>query len=100
MSDKEFQIEFFYQDIAYIGLVSPLGKKNWYAINLESENQESFIEIVAQPSESELEDWTFTCLDGEDAMSYYDKDLLTEIGEAMERVLANKSTERPESQIG
>ena len=87
MSTKEFQIEFTYQDIPYIGLVNPLqkGKETWYAVNLESENQESYIEIIAKPSVSALEDWDFVCKEGEDAIGYYEKDLLQEIGEAIEK---------------
>lgn len=87
MSSKEFQIEFTYQDIPYIGLVNPLseGKETWYSVNLESENQESYIEITVKPSSSALEDWDYECKEGEDALEYYEKDLLQEIGEAIEK---------------
>ena len=88
----EFQIEFTYQDVAYIGLVKPLEKKGeeWYSVDLESENQETNARIVLKPSASELEDWDFECGDGEVATAYYDKDLLTEIGEAIENYKIRK----------
>jgi hypothetical protein len=87
MAVKEFQIEFSYQDMPYIGLVNPIqkGKETWYAVNLESENQETYVEIIAKPSVSALEDWDFECKEGESAVDYYDKDLLQEIGEAIEK---------------
>ncbi len=89
MSTNEFQIEFTYGDIPYIGLVNvlPKGKETWYTVNLESENQESYVEITVRPSKSALEDWDFECEDGQDATEFYDKDLLEEVGEAIEKYL-------------
>lgn len=84
---KEFQIEFIYQGIPYLGIVKPLDRNDqaWYAIQLESDNQESHLEIMLKPSTSDLNDWDFYCINGqEDASAYYDRDLLTEIGEAVE----------------
>jgi hypothetical protein len=89
MSTNEFQLEFTYEDIPYIGLVRSFqkGKETWYAVNLESENQESYVEIIVRPSQSALEDWDFECEDGKDATEYYDKNLLEEVGEAIEKYL-------------
>jgi hypothetical protein len=86
---KEFEIDFRFQDMAYIGLVTPIDKTTeiWYSIRLESANQENYVEIIAKPSSSQLEDWDFTCNDGNEAIRYYDKDLLVEIGEAIEKYL-------------
>jgi hypothetical protein len=86
---KEFQIEFTYQDIPYVGLVRQLDRNDqaWYTVQLESENQESNLEILLKPSTSDVDDWDFYCINGEeeeDASAFYDKDLLTEIGEAVE----------------
>jgi hypothetical protein len=93
MESQEFQIEFTYQDNGYVGLVTPIrkNKEQWYTIDLESENQESQARITARPSDSELEDWAFECGDGEPATGYYDKDLLQEVGEAIEKYLLRGS---------
>jgi hypothetical protein len=90
---KEFEIDFRYQEVAYIGLITPIDKTTeiWYSIKLESANQEHHVEIIAKPSSSEIEDWDFTCNDGNEAIRYYDKDLLVEIGEAIERYLIDPS---------
>ncbi|HMI60733.1 MAG TPA: hypothetical protein VK518_07495 [Puia sp.] len=90
---KEFEIDFSFQDIEYIGLVTPIDKTTeiWYSIRLESSNQEIHVEIIAKPSPSQLEDWDFTCNDGNEAIHYYDQDLLVEIGEAIEKYLIDPS---------
>ena len=87
MINEPFQIEFTYQDIPYIGLVTPVikNKKTGYHVDLESENQESNMRITLTPSNSALEDWDFECGEGEAATEYYDKDLLEEVGEAIEK---------------
>ena len=87
MSTTEFQIEFTFDGIAYIGIVSPIakGQETWYRVNLESENQENYIEIIAKPPASALEDWNFECEPAGNARLHYDKDLLNEIGEAIEK---------------
>jgi hypothetical protein len=87
MSTDEFQIEFNYQEIPYIGIVSPVlqGAATWYRVNLESENQEEYVEILAKPSASEEGDWDFECEPSGNALDYYDKGLLEEIGEAIEK---------------
>jgi hypothetical protein len=87
MINEPFQIEFTYQDISYIGLVTPVikNKKTGYLVDLESENQESNMRITLTPSNSALEDWDFECGEGEPATEYYDKDLLEEVGEAIEK---------------
>ena len=87
MPAEEFQIEFTFEDTAYIGLVNPIdkGQETWYRVNLESENQEKYVEIIAKPSASALEDWDFECEPAGNARLHYDKDLLDEIGEAIEK---------------
>lgn len=89
MPAEPFPIEFNYQETPYIGIVTPIdrGKETWYSVQLESENQESNVAIIARPSQSALEDWDFSC-EGE-GVDYYDKDLLQEIGEAIERYLVD-----------
>ena len=87
MSNDEFQIEFNYQEIPYIGIVTPVpqGAATWYRVNLESENQEEYIEILAKPPDDEEEEWDFECDPSGNALDYYDKGLLDEIGEAIEK---------------
>ena len=88
---QEFQIDFNYQDVPYVGLVTPIdvGSNTSYKINLESENQESFVEIVGSPSAGEPGDWKFICSNGNNPTDYYDKQLLQEIGEAIEKKLTS-----------
>ncbi|HTI07516.1 MAG TPA: hypothetical protein VL832_03135 [Puia sp.] len=87
MSTDEFQIEFNYQEIPYIGIVTPVAQDGatWYRVNLESENQEEFVEILVKPSTSTTEDWDFECEPSGNALDYYDKGLLEEVGEAIEK---------------
>jgi hypothetical protein len=89
MATDQFQIEFTFQNIPFIGLVAPIekGGQSWYSIDLESENQESYMRILGRLSNKPTEEWDFTCGDGEPATNYYDKDLLQEIGEAIEKHL-------------
>jgi hypothetical protein len=89
MDNKDFQIEFTYQDIPYRGSVKPLEKNGevWYAVNLESEHQERWVEIIARPSTSALEDWDFQSGDGEGAAENYDKQLLQKVGEEIEKYM-------------
>jgi hypothetical protein len=89
MANEDFQIEFTFQNNPYIGLVKPLKRNNelWYSIDLESQNQESKMQIIARPSTSALEDWDFECVGGEPATAHYDKELLQEAGEAIEQYL-------------
>jgi hypothetical protein len=89
MPGNEFQIEFTYDHIPFIGIVSPMekGSETWYTVKLESENQESFLGIIAKPTRFLWEDWDFECENGENALSYYNKGLLEEIGEAIEKYL-------------
>lgn len=87
MSTDEFQIEFNYQEIPYIGIVTPVvqGNGTWYRVNLESENQEEYVEILAKPADSEEGNWDFECEPSGNALDYYDKGLLEEIAEAIEK---------------
>lgn len=84
-----FQIEFSYQGTEYVGVVTPAksGRETAYSVQVESENQESNITIIAKPSQSALEDWDFECEDETDPLDFYDKALLDEIGEAIEAYL-------------
>ena len=87
MPNGEFTIEFTYEDVAYVGLVKPTDKngETWYTVDLESDNQESYMQIILKPSNSAIDDWDFIVAnDDPDASSHYDKDLLTEVGEAIE----------------
>jgi|GEM_PF-3515899 len=96
MPASPFQIEFNYDEIPYVGIVTPFrsGSETWYSVQLESENQETHITLIAKPSESSLEDWSFACEDEGDPLDYYDKDLLVEIGEAIEVSLG--ASDQPE----
>ncbi len=88
MSSGEFTIEFSYEDVAYVGLVKPKNSngETWYTVDLESDNQESYLQITLKPSNSEIDDWDFIVADDDaDGSYHYDKDLLTEVGEAIER---------------
>jgi len=88
----EFQINFNYEDIEYAGLVTPIpnSDKQSYRVNLESGNQENFVEIIAEPSSSVSGNWDFVCTNGDDPIDYYDKNLLLEIGEAIEKKLTSQ----------
>ena len=87
MTSQEFQIEFTYQHIPYLGLVKPISRKGdlWYTVDLESENQETHLQILARPSTSSWDYWDFECGAGEKATDHYDKELLDEVGEAIEK---------------
>lgn len=89
MAADIFQIEFVYDKTVYIGIVTPIiaGGETSYSIQVESENQESNLTLIAKPSLSALEDWDFECEDETDPLDYYDKGLLEEIGEAIEKHL-------------
>ena len=91
MAADTFTIEFSHGGTEYMGIVTPIksGKETWYSVQVESENQESNITIIAKPSQTALEDWDFVCEDETDPLDYYDKDLLTEIGEAIEAWLSD-----------
>ena len=93
MESKVFQIEFTYQQVRYAGLAKPLERANqlWYSVDLESENQESRIQIIGRPATTTAEDWEFTCGEGEAATGYYDRALLEEIGEAIEKSMVEGS---------
>jgi hypothetical protein len=88
MANSEFQIEFSYNNVAYTGLVKPIDKNGeiWYAVDLESKSQEEYLQITLKPSNSAIDDWDFIIDNqgAQDASAVYDKDLLTEIGEAIE----------------
>ena len=86
MTTEEFQIEFTYDEVSYVGLVQPTDGGG-YRVSLESDNQETYLDLILTPSASNLEDWDFSCGDGEDATTHYDKDLLEEVGEQIEGYL-------------
>jgi quercetin dioxygenase-like cupin family protein len=97
MADEVFNIEFTYQQNPYVGLVRPLQKDRdtWYSVDLESENQESHVQIIAVPATTENGDWRFECSTGEFATTYYDKDLLWEVGEAIDKYLVGTQNLKP-----
>lgn len=84
---NEFVIDFAYQGATYTGLVTPKTIKGeiLYAVRLESENQELYLDIFANPCGENKMDWCFKELPGEGQMNDYDKEFLQEIGEAIEK---------------
>jgi len=92
MSNNEFQIEFNYDEISYVGLVQPIVNKGdiGYRVSLESDNQETYLDIILTPANSNIEDWDYSCVDGEDATHHYDKGLLEEVGEQIEAYLTKR----------
>jgi hypothetical protein len=64
-----------------------------YTVYLESENQEAYLDVIAKPSRFAWGDWDFVCKNPENggspenALVYYDKELLDEVGEAIEKYL-------------
>lgn len=84
---NEFIIEFTYQGSSYTGLVSPKleGDDDGYEVKLENANQEVSLDILAKPCGEGKIEWCFrdASPDGN-----YDKDLLQEIGEAIEKYQA------------
>jgi len=62
-----FVIDFIYDGIPYRGLVT--GKKendiSSYSVKVESQNQESYLEIVANPCGEDKMDWCFKESDSE-----------------------------------
>lgn len=101
MTSGNFEIEFRYDEVSYIGLVRPIEEKEpvSYRVSLESENQETKMDIVLRPSGSRLEDWDFFCEDGSRADRQYDKDLLTEIGEQVEEHLLSDNGSSPDMRL-
>ena len=89
---NEFQINFNYQEVNYTGLITPIENPDTlsYKVNLESGNQESFVEIIAKPSDAMTGEWEFECSNGDNPVDYYDKKLLQEIGEAIEKKLISQ----------
>lgn len=81
---NEFVIDFRYRGAAYMGLVTPKRGDcpNGYTVKLESENQETNLDIFANPCGEGKMDWCFT---GASEEGEYDIDLLREIGEAIEK---------------
>jgi hypothetical protein len=94
MKTSEFQIEFTYEEISYVGLVQPIVRDDdiSYRVSLESDNQETYLDLILTPSDSDLEDWNYTCDDGDDATRHYDKALLDEVGERIEAYLTKSPT--------
>jgi hypothetical protein len=84
---QEFVIDFLYNGAPYTGLVTPKEDKGllYYAVQLESENQETHLDILANPCESDKTDWCFKSPDGQEPPKSFDKAFLQEIGEAIEK---------------
>ena len=84
---EKFIISFNYDGFPYKATVVP-GIQNgiaFYGVQMESENQENYIEIVANPPTADRDKWDFKCPDGQEPSEIYDKQLLQEIGEAIEK---------------
>jgi hypothetical protein len=81
---KEFVIDFSYQGVRYTALVIPKtgSDQDGYTVKLQRENQEFELDIFAIPCGNDKMEWCFR--DAGD-LAPYDKDLLVEIGEAIER---------------
>jgi hypothetical protein len=86
-----FTIDFLYDGVPYRGLVSPKGEQGVlsYSVKVESENQESYVDIVANPCGEDKMDWCFKDPDAESGNQAIDKNFLQEIGEAIEKYEAN-----------
>lgn len=83
---EPFSIELLYGGVAYQGLVRP-GQENgqtYYSVQIESDNQESYLEIVAKPCGTDKMDWCMREKDEDGNDGKTDKNLLQEIGEAIE----------------
>lgn len=82
MNPGQVHFEFTYSHKAYSGIVWPI-KLGWvtgYTVSLESDGEKIKPDILFSPSASDREDWDLSCA-GEDALLYYDKAMLEEIGE-------------------
>jgi hypothetical protein len=84
---NSFIIDFIYDGIPYRGLVTVNGERDVlsYFVKVESENQESYLEIVANPCGEDKMDWCFKDPDAEPENKSFDKNFLQEIGEAIEK---------------
>jgi hypothetical protein len=84
---SEFTIDFVYNGFPYTGIVKPIAEGDGmkYSVKVESENQESHLEIVANNCGSDKLDWCFYCPEGEEPPKDFDKAFLQEIGEAIEK---------------
>jgi hypothetical protein len=80
-----FTIDFAYDGVLYKALVTPQQGAGSYKVQLESENQENFVEIIATAPALGTDHWIFRCPDDEEPSTHYDQELLEEIGEAIER---------------
>jgi hypothetical protein len=83
----QFIIDFTYNGASYSGLVTSQEDRGelFYSVRLESENQEFNLDIVARECDSDKMEWCFKCPDGQEPPKNIDKDLLQEIGEAIEK---------------
>jgi hypothetical protein len=89
MNTSPFIIDFLYDGLPYRGLVTP-GKETetgslYYSVKAESENQEFYLDIVANPCGMDKMDWCFQYPDNSPADARADKNFLQEIGEAIEK---------------
>ena len=89
MDMNPFIIDFLYDGLPYRGLViskeeTETGSLS-YNVKVESENQELFLDIVANPCGMDKMDWCFRDPDNTPADARFDKNFLQEIGEAIEK---------------
>ena len=89
MNTNPFTIDFLYDGLPYRGLVTPKEETKTgslsYNIKVESENQEFFLDVIANPCGSDKMDWCFQDSDTSPADTRFDKNFLQEIGEAIEK---------------
>jgi hypothetical protein len=89
MNMYPFIIDFLYDGLPYRGLVTPKEKTETeslsYSVKVESENQELYLDIIANPCGTDKMDWCFRDPAGAPEDSRFDKNFLQEIGEAIEK---------------
>jgi hypothetical protein len=92
---EKFTIDFSYDGTSYTALVTPRLENGVtvYSVQLESENQETFVEILASPPGTDDGQWIFKCPDDQEPSEYYDKKLLEEIGEVIEQNEINRDNQ-------
>jgi hypothetical protein len=82
---NEFVIDFRYDQVPYSALVVPRQEEGEtiYTVKAESQNQEFYLDIVANPCGEDKMEWCFKGTPSES--ENYDPALLQEIGEAIEK---------------
>jgi len=84
---EKFIIDFIHEGIPYEGSVVSENKNGtlYYTVQLESEKPETYNEIIASPPVADRNYWVFKSPDDQASPGNYDKTLLQEIGQAIEK---------------